>query len=129
MGWFNGLSLLWRIVTVLGVLAGLGAAAWGIEAAIEARGYERAELKWTIKYQHLIDDIDKRTTAEINRQARVNAEAKAEEEAALEEQRLKTDAATRLAIRLADEAANDPNRDNIALDAEAIARHKRRIHE
>jgi hypothetical protein len=108
---------------VLLAIAGLfGLYNWG-----HADGYQKATLEWTVKYQKREAELEHQLITEVDRQATANAEAKADEEAAIEDYRLKLEAANKLALQLADEAAKDPAAENIALDAEAVARHNRRI--
>lgn len=39
MTWFRALPLLWRIVTILGIVAALGGSAWGLYAYVKHQGY------------------------------------------------------------------------------------------
>jgi|GEM_PF-4040759 len=108
---------------VLLALAGFG----GAYAWIDHRGYERATQEWTVKYQQREDELNRQRLAELDRQATANAAAKAEEEAELEAYRKQVIAMADRNAQLANEAAADPNHDNIALDADAVTRHNRRI--
>jgi hypothetical protein len=124
---FRALPLLWRVLTIAGALAAILGTLGGIYLYIDHEGYRRATLEWQIKYDKREAELKQQLADELDRQQSINAMAKADEEAALEAYRLKLEAATKLALQLADEAAKDPNAGNIALDAGAVDRHNRRI--
>jgi hypothetical protein len=124
---FRALPLLWQALAVLGALAAILGTLGGIYIYVDHQGYNRATLEWTIKYEKREAELKQQLADELDRQQTINAMAKADEEAALEEYRLKVDAANKLALLLADEAAKDPNAANVALDADAVARHNRRV--
>lgn len=124
---FRSLPLLWRLLTIAGALAAILGTLGGIYLYIDHEGYRRASLEWQIKYDKREAELKEQTFKELDRQATANAEAKAEEDAALEAYRLHLlEMATRN-MQLTQEAAADPNRDNVALDADAVARHNRRL--
>lgn len=124
---FRTLPLLWRVLTIVGALAVIVGAAAGVYAWIDHQGYQRAALEWTVKYNAREAELKQQAADELARQQAANDAAKAEEDAQLEAERKRQMAAIDLAMTLADEAAADPNHDNIALDAAAVDRHNRRI--
>lgn len=124
---FRTLPLLWRVLTIVGALAAILGSAAGIYAWIDHQGYQRATLEWTVKYNAREAELKQQAADELARQQAANDAAKAEEEAQLEAERKRQMAAIDLAMTLANEAAADPNADNIALDAAAVDRHNRRI--
>ena len=124
---FRSLPLLWRILSIVGVLAAVLGTLGGIYLYIDRQGYQRATQEWTIKYERREAELKQQTADELSRQQAANDAAKAEEEAQQEAERKRQMAAVDLAMTLNAEAAADPNRDNIALDAAAVDRHNRRL--
>lgn len=45
MAWLRALPLLWRVLTVVGVLSAAGGALWGVYAHIRAEGYREGYAK------------------------------------------------------------------------------------
>jgi hypothetical protein len=121
----------WRIIAVVvgvvGLLGGAFAYVEKVKHDAYANGYQKATLEWTIKYNAREAELKQQAADELARQQAANDAAKAEEEAQLEAERKRQMAAIDLAMTLANEAAADPNADNIALDAAAVDRHNRRI--
>lgn len=113
-------------IIAAGGLAILGTVG-GIAYKLDQDGYHRAELEWTVKYQKREAELNQQRVDELDRQASINAMAKADEAAALEAYRLKLREMAQLTLQLMEQAAEDPNANKVALDAEAIARHKKRI--
>ena len=124
---FRSLPLLWRILSIVGVLAAILGTLGGVYLYIDHQGYQRATQEWTIKYERREAELKQQTADELSRQQAANDAAKAEEEAQKEAERKRQMAAVDLAMTLNAEAAADPNRDNIALDAAAVDRHNRRL--
>ncbi len=124
---FNLIPLEWRAGAVAAIaiagFAGLTSAAW----YLDHRGYQRATLEWTVKYNEREAELQQQAYAEGRRQSEANAAAKAAEEAELEVYRQKLVEMADLAQQLATEAAADKNAGNVALDADAVARHNRRL--
>ena len=123
----RALPLSWRIIGVVGLLATILGGLAGLYAHVDHQGYQRATLEWTVRYERREAELRQQLADELDRQASINAMAKAAEEAELETYRKQLLARADLAQRLADEAAADPNADNVALDAAAVDRHNRRI--
>lgn len=117
----------WRagaaVAVAIGGFTALGGAAW----YLDSRGYHRATLEWTVKYQQREAELAQQKADELERQQTINDAAKAQEARELEDYRVKLEAANALALRLADEAALDPAANNVALDAAAVDRHNRRV--
>ena len=124
---FRALPLSWRIIGVVGLLTTILGGLAGLYAYVDHQGYQRATLEWTVRYERREAELRQQLADELDRQASINAMAKAAEEAELETYRKQLLAMADLAQRLADEAAADPNADNVALDAAAVDRHNRRI--
>lgn len=124
---FRALPLLWRLLTIAGALAAILGTLGGIYLYVDHEGYRRASLEWQIKYDKREAELKQQAADEIARQQVANDAAKAEEDAELEAERKRQMAAADRAMTLAAEAAADPNRDNVALDADAVARHNRRV--
>lgn len=109
--------LAWVIVAGA-AFAGLG----GAYAYIDHRGYERATLEWTVKYQRRETELAQQRADELDRQAAVNAQAKAHEQQALVEMESQLAASQALVDELAREAAQDPNANKLGIDADAVDR-------
>lgn len=115
-----------RLAGAAVLIAGMIAGGWAIVARADSAGYQRATLEWTLREERLKAELAQLRADEIDRQQSINAMAKAAEEAELEALRIKLASSQALNIQLADEAAADPNHDNIAFDAAAVDRHIRR---
>lgn len=106
------------------IVAGLGlGAVGGLYWYVDRGGYQRATLEWTVKYTERENELQKLRMAEIDRQALANDRAKASERAAIEQLRNET---AQLEIQLrerANEAAEDPDRGNIACNLDCVRRH------
>ena len=117
-GLLGGKTWLAWLVAGGSVLAILG----GTYAWIDHGGYKRAELKWTVKYEQREREIAELRFKELERQAYANDQAKADERAALEQLEREFAALQELNQQLLEEAAADPDRDNIGLSASAVDR-------
>ncbi len=124
---FRTLPLLWRVISIVGALAVALGLVGGVYLYIDHQGYQRATQEWTIKYERREAELKQQTADELARQQAANDAAKAEEDAALEQLRQQQIAADLLRYQIEKEAALDPNHDNIALDADAVDRHNRRL--
>lgn len=115
LGGKTWLAWLLSAAAVLTTLVGL--AVW-----IDQGGYRRATLEWTVKYEQRERAIDKMRFDELERQAFANDQAKAAERAALEE--LERELAERelLIDQLREEAAADPDAEQLGINAAAVAR-------
>lgn len=117
------------------LLGGSTIAAWLVVAALGAgvvsgaywyasnQGYQRATLEWLVRYNERELALERQRLAELDRQALANDQAKAAERAALSQLRNEM---AQLEIQLqerANEAAEDPDRGNIACNLECVRRH------
>lgn len=111
----RALPLLWRLVTVLGVVAALGGSLWGLHAYVRHQGYVAGYADASAKCE-----AEKRAMEEANRKAISEAERKL-----LEAEREITEKETKLddllkAIDLAADA--EPDRDLLCLPHSSVRR-------
>lgn len=126
-GLFARLPIQWQAGLLAGgvllLLAGFGA----VYVRGHADGYHQADLQWQVKWDKRELDIAQQRSDEHDRQDTINVNAKLRERDELANRQQQLDDLTSFNSILQAEAALDPDRDRVALDAAAVDRYNRFI--